>query len=411
MPFLCGRLVSMRGWATRYYSISRDVAGIKKQPFILSSRDEFKESSKDNKLYHFLQDQVRTQRIKFIPEPVVMNKKVDTTNTKYDTELNSPETLPLTIKLRTQEDVSTVPKWRRLPTLGFRVGKKLIRLYRDSIQTTYKVWKHGTKIDTKDILRQLELDNFNNKYPNLTRKQFVQNTIRVTEIKKLPRFILLLFIFEELTFLLMYLRPKLGLYRCLGNGAFNKLSKTHSRPLNNGVNKTKPYDTVYSMSTKSKAQFLQNLMINKQPNWKLQIWKLFKQDDKLAKEVNKLIQYLIIDDWLILKRIIEHSSTKSTPIVLTNNELVNCILERQLYSSNEDLNTMVNNDEGKQVLIQRLICYWSFKFDGIDIENGTIEFTKKWGVNNINLFKYTGAVNKDSMNPALITTDQLNYFK
>lgn len=402
----------------RRYS-SHNVATILKQPFILSSKDVFKDSIKDNAIYQYLNQLIQSERIQFVPDPIKVGKKVVPLH-NYDTYLSSPETLPLTIRLKNQEDMSKVPRWRRLPTLGYRVGKKLLTMYRESIQTTWRVWRQYKSIDTKEVLRELELGNLENKFPELSRKQFVQNVIRVSEIRKLPKFILCLFIFEELTFLLIYLRPQFGLYRCLGNGAFNKLSKKYSRNetllmsllKDNSKKEQELYKTVYSLSTNAKVDLLRNLIINKQPHWKLKLWKWFHQDDKLSNEVNKLLQYLIIDDWLILKRVIGHTMTKTTPIIIPYNELVNCILERQLYKSGEDLNHMVNNPEDRQVLIQRLLCYWSFKFNGINIEDGSIDFTNKWGVNNIMLLNYTGTVKHESdISPGLINREHLGYFK
>lgn len=402
----------------RCYS-SPNVVTTVKQPFILSSKDAFKDSIKDNCIYQYLNELIQSDKIQFVPDPIKVGKKVVPLH-NYDTFLSSPETLPLTIKLKDQEDMSKVPSWRKFPTLGYRVGKKLLTLYRESIQTTWRVWRQYKDIDTKEVLRELELGNLENKFPDLSRKQFVQDVLRVSEIRKLPKFILCLFIFEELTFLFMYLRPQFGLYRCLGNGAFNKLSKKYSRNetlllsllKDESKGKNELYKTVYSLSRNTKVDLLQNLIINKQPHWKLNLWKWFRQDDNLSNEVNKLLQYLIIDDWLILKRVMGHTMAKANPIIIPYNELVNCILERQLYKPGEDLNSMVNNAEERQVLVQRLLCYWSFKFDGMNIEKGSIDFTNKWGVNNIMLFNYTGTVNHENdMSPGLITRGHLDYFK
>ena len=121
---------------------------------------------------------------------------------------------------------------------------------------------------------------------------------------------------------------------------------------------------------------------------------------------------MIVDDWLTLKRIIEQlSSQQSESINISYNELVNYIIERQLYYPNEDLNLMVNDSTDRKVLINRLLCYWSFRFDGIDIKNGTMNFTDKWGVDNINLFNYTGTVDKKGdLQFSLIKREHIDYF-
>lgn len=425
----------LRGYITRLssckYSISRrTLRSNSKTPFILSSKNDFQESTKSNTLYAFLNQLIKTQKLQFVPDPLVNSTKIVRLITSqkdikddYDRCLNSPETLPLTYKLKNQEDVSKISRWRKWPTLGFRVGKKLLFLYRESIKTSWILWKQHKNVDVHEVFRQLELNNLKQMFPQLSRKKFVHDVLRFREIYKLPKFLLCLLLFEELTFLLIYLRPQLALYRCLGSGAFYKLSKKYSKDdyickilLNQSTSKQnlqrEPYNTVYSLTNKDKVRFLQNLIINKQPCWKLKIWEYFNQTNKLSNEINTLLKYLIIDDWLTLKRIIEsQNSQQVASINISYNELVNYIMERQLYYANEDLNLMVNDPIDRQVLINRLICYWSFKFDGINIKNGVIDFTNKWGVDNINLFYYTGTVNKrDDDKFILIKREHINYF-
>lgn len=415
---------------TREYSVSNSLTSNLKTPFSLYSKHDFEETIKGNTLYPFLNRLIKTQKLKFVPDhlvnPVKKSKLIvdkQDAEYEYDPWLNSPQTLPLTYRLKDKENISTIPRWRKWPTLGFRVGKKLLFLYRESIKTTWISWRQHKVVDVNKIYRQLELNNLNQSFPQLSRKKFVHDMIRFKEIYKLPKFIICLFLFEELTFLFIYLRPQLAFYRCLGNGAFNKVSKKYSKddqilkqlwrqPVPNENHQREKYNTVYSLSNKNKVRFLQNLIINKQPSWKLKVWEYFNQTDKLSNEVNKLLKYLIVDDWLTLKRIIEQlSSQQSESINISYNELVNYIIERQLYYPNEDLNLMVNDSTDRQVLINRLLCYWSFRFDGIDIKNGTMNFTDKWGVNNINLFNYTGTVDKKGdLQFSLIKREHLDYF-
>lgn len=412
------------------YSISSTLRSSSKTPLLLSSKNDFEESIKGNTLYPFLNQLIKTQKLQFVPDPPVNPTKISmlTTNQQnashnYDPWLNSPETLPLTYRLKNQEDISKIPRWRKWPTLGFRVGKKLLYLYREAIKNSWVLWRQHKNVDVNEVFRQLELNNLKQMFPQLSRKIFVHDVLRFREIHKLPKFILCLLIFEELTFLLIYLRPQISLYRCLGNGAFHKLSKKYyrnddickllwSQPIPKKILQRELYNTIYSLTNKDKVRILQNLIINKQPYWKLKIWEYLNQTSKLSSEINKLLKYLIVDDWLTLKRIIElQNSQQDTPINISYNELVNYIMERQLYYPNEDLNLMVNDPIDRQVLINRLVCYWSFKFDGIDTKNGTMNFTNKWGVDNINLFNYTGTVNKkDFLEFSLIKREHLDYF-
>lgn len=121
--------------------------------------------------------------------------------------------------------------------------------------------------------------------------------------------------------------------------------------------------------------------------WKLKIYDTMNIRKNPSETLMRIHQYLFIDDWFLLKDIMDDN-----PTLLSRKELVNCIFERQLFSADEDLNKMVNEEEGRRLLIWRLFAYWSFRFDGTVTVGGGQLFVEKWGVNNVAILNYSGLV-------------------
>ncbi|CCK71333.1 Pnt1p KNAG_0G02770 [Huiozyma naganishii CBS 8797] len=361
------------------------------RPLSLLSRDAFLASSQNNSRFEQLSKMVLSSHIKLIPDD---HKPID------GDRINSEQTLPRTTDFKSHEDLSNVPSWRRTPTLWIRVGKKLIRLYRDSVVYTFKLHRSAPRISLPKLLQQLELGDAKSE-PLPSRKSFVENAVRVKEFRKIPVFILCLIVFEELTAVLMYIWPQIAIHRCLGIKGFRKISKKFARK-DMDLAKHPQYKTAYTLNRHQKLELLNSLFANKTPRWKFNLWAKFQVADKLEQEICKTLQYLIIDDSLLLKEI-----TSEKKLALTYNELVNCILERQLYETHEDLNEMVNDPKTRQVLLWRLVSYLSFRFDGVLTPVSNISgsegktFTTKWGVNNVALLNYPGTT------PTLIQLDHL----
>ena len=121
--------------------------------------------------------------------------------------------------------------------------------------------------------------------------------------------------------------------------------------------------------------------------WKLYIYKKLKLQKLLCDELEKIYQYFLIDDWLLLQGILK-TEGGTAKVVLSDKELVNCVLERKLYRKDEDLNKMVNDTSGQNILLKRLFLYWSLRYDDTISFNGEHTFSEKWGVDNISLLKY-----------------------
>ena len=144
----------------------------------------------------------------------------------------------------------------------------------------------------------------------------------------------------------------------------------------------------YGLELKDLGTLLRTSSVNVIPTWQILTWQVLGIKWRLAEAVADIYQFLVIDDWLLLRGILgtgkQQQETPCNPVRLSYNELVDMIMERQLYHSGEDLNGMVNDEVGRQVLLWRLVCYLAFRFNGVDVtadgfNSGT--FTDKWGVN------------------------------
>lgn len=390
-----------------------------KNPILLTTREEYLNSTSHNQLFQFLQDSVRNGKLQINKTALDNNgRSVNLMNTNetinatlvqtkqndnfLDT-INSSNTLPITTTVKSTINIKGIPDWRLQPTVWFKTGHKLVKLYRESLQLTIRLFRNRENLNTSNILRQLET----NQHSNLiTRSDFVNNIIRLHEIKKLPKFGVLLLIFEELVLLLMYWKPELAIHRCLGLRSFKKITSKYAKDYNNvRTPHLNSYKSPYHLDKSKQLSLLKSLHINKIPNWKLQIWHWFNVKDKFESQIEKLLQYLIIDDWLLLLRLIRAEA----PLLINDNELVNLVLERQLYLKNEDLNKMINDPVGQQILLNRLVCYWSTRFNGIDLKNGSFKFIDKWGVNNINLLNFSGCINELNLE-TLMTKEKMVEF-
>ncbi|CCE89992.1 Pnt1p TDEL_0A06600 [Torulaspora delbrueckii] len=320
--------------------------------------------------------------------------------------LNCDKSLPMTVfpKQEIFDKVmrdNKVSQWRKPLTQWFRLGVHMMKYYKDGLRDTYRVAK-----DTRNLVEKCELDpktplvtqlckliEFNEIATRqkkdatalpLTRKQSVMYHRRA-QVWKLPTFFILALIFEEFTAVVCYVFPKLAPHNCLTPGAYQKVCRTHT----NDVTSWNPikYQSPYTISKSSLFHILRRTPVAHISKWKLKIYDTMNIRKNPSETLMRIHQYLFIDDWFLLKDIMDDN-----PTLLSRKELVNCIFERQLFSADEDLNKMVNEEEGRRLLIWRLFAYWSFRFDGTVTVGGGQLFVEKWGVNNVAILNYSGLV-------------------
>ncbi|CAI2043249.1 hypothetical protein SEUBUCD646_0H02970 [Saccharomyces eubayanus] len=381
-------------------------------------------------LYEALDNQYKSGKLQ-IAQGADWNAK---TTTSYFPELltetlNSTRSLPMT-KFPRQEILKQVeldPKvgrWRKFITGWFRIGLYLLKMYKSGIQDTFKVYwstRHVKReFDIKNgslakLVREIEMSEVNIKLSSsslskkadvkvasipfsINRKQLVE-LIRRDQIWKLPVFFSLVFIFEEMSALIFTFFPRVCPYNCLTPGGYKKLSNVYIKETtgindNRGLGPLKftkqgniKYEPPYAIPIENVYSFLKCFPQSMTSGWKLYIYKKLKLQKLLCDELEKIYQYFLIDDWLLLQGILKTEGGTAKG-VLSDKELVNCVLERKLYHKDEDLNKMVNDTSGQNILLKRLFLYWSLRYDDTISFNGEHTFSEKWGVDNISLLKY-----------------------
>ncbi|QLQ81395.1 hypothetical protein HG537_0F01560 [Torulaspora globosa] len=321
-----------------------------------------------------------------------------------DDGINSDRSLPMTefpkkrifIEVDNDNDIGI---WRKSIVKWFRLGVHMMKYYKYGLQNTYRVAK-----DTKCLIADKDLDSksplatqmvklieFNeiqlrlNKACNglpLTRKEFVEY-YRRDQVWKIPMFFLIALALEEFTAVLCYFFPKVAPHNCLTPGGYLKISRSHAK-ITDFTDPAK-YKSPYNLAKKPLFQILRTSPVIRTSSWRLRVYELIDNKRQPCETLAQIHQYLFVDDWLLLKSILNGKDIR-----LSYRELVNCIWERQLYSKDEDLNKMVNDDMGRRILIWRLILYWSFRFDKTVTVGGDQLFSEKWGVNNVSILNYTG---------------------
>ena len=300
----------------------------------------------------------------------------------------------------------------------------LLKSYKTGIQNTLKVFWDTRNEEQKfsikngalaNLVREIEMHEINTRLSSsslptsssakaplrplsINRKTLVE-LIRRDQIWKLPVFFTLVFIFEEVSALIFTFFPRVCPYNCLTPGGYKKLSNSYIKgttstqgnyglgPLEFTKQGTIKYEPPYAVPIENLYNFLTSFPQSMISNWKLYIYKKLKLQKLLCNEIEKIYQYLFIDDWLLLQSIL-NTDVEKTKIALSDRELVNCILERKLYHMGDDLNEMVNDTLGKEILLKRLFLYWTLRYNDTISLNGKHTFSEKWGVNNISLLKY-----------------------
>lgn len=365
-------------------------------PISFISADEFQKSLTSNRTLQRLRTLYLNQTFQVHDE--------DFEDTAH---INSQRSLPMTklpkkeIFTNVMNDANIAP-WRKHIVKWFRIGIFMMKYYKNGIKNTYLVSKETKLFSSKyerdsktslitqmckiiefnEIQYRVKKDSSKIKSLPLTRKEFVEYHRR-KQVWKIPTFFLLALIFEEFTAVICYVFPKVAPHNCLTPGGFLKISRTHT----NGIAMTGPfkYRSPYTLPKDDLYKALEKSAVIEVPSWKLSVYKQL-EDRKISSEtLMQIHQYLFIDDWLLLQHILNDPITN-----MSYKELVNCIWERQLYSKEEDLNKMVHDEVGRNILIWRLFIYWSFRFEGTISAGGDKLFSEKWGVNNVSILNYRG---------------------
>ncbi|CCD24913.1 Pnt1p NDAI_0E00970 [Naumovozyma dairenensis CBS 421] len=381
--------------------VSKPVSSLTKigfnQPIDISSKETFNESLKTNKTFAQLHALYLTNKLQF------QNDNDITKVASFTPEINSQRTLPRTQfpKNKIFQQVifdPKIPKWRKSITKWYRLGTTLLRYYRDGIKNTIKAYRSTTKYDLRTLFRQLEIDNTTISTLKINRKDFIESLRSRNEFKKIPNFILLSLIFEECTVLICYFWPRVALWNCLNPGGFKKLSDSlvqNEDPFQNEVIGDARYISPYSLDFQKLHSNLRRSHIMRMNFFKLKFYELFQMKNPIIERLVNIYQYIFIDDRLLLQSIL-HGNEKA-PVIWGYDELVNFILERKLYHHGEDLNKLVNTNEGRDLLIWRMLLYLSFRFDNTIYLNGTSTFSEKWGTYNMYLLNNPGtSINHDA---------------
>ena len=382
----------------------------------LQSKQKFQQTTRDNSLFQTLRNQV-------------LNGKLQLTANQDEAtpEICSPSTLPPTVSAITTERQimasSPVASWRYGPTLWYRIAKRVVHIQKDGFKAIYGIhrkYRKGkessnsnsnsnngylfTLSDARipyntnaEILRSLETRSL-----QMTRREFVELHRRL-EFTKLPYAAALFYLLGEFFLLMAYVWPRLSLRSCWTVGMYKRWSERHSFDVDLGekfASESFPLEALsspYGLELKDLGTLLRTSSVNVIPTWQILTWQTLGIKWRLAEAVADIYQFLVIDDWLLLRGILgtreQQQQNLCNPVKLSYNELVDMIMERQLYHSREDLNEMVNDEVGRQVLLWRLVCYLAFRFNGVDVTAdglNTRTFTDKWGVNNISIFNFPG---------------------
>ncbi|CAR28793.1 ZYRO0F12100p [Zygosaccharomyces rouxii] len=326
--------------------------------------------------------------------------------------LNSTSSLPMTqfpknkIFVQVAQD-DNVGSWRKPFVKWFRLGVYMVKYYKEGVKNTYRLAK-----DTRPLIKQykdrlstelcksVEFKEIEHRLKKragsepiellpLNRRQFVEFHRR-REARKIPVFFVLALAFEEFTAVICYLWPKVAPHNCLTPGAFAKITRSHVNHELGQISEVPTYKSPYTLPTDQVFAKLKSSFVEQTPRWKLALYQLVDNKVLPRETLVRIHHYLFVDDWLLLQHILHNEST-----VLAPAELVDCIMLRQLYRSEEDLNVMANDPQGQRVLVWRLLIYWAFRFDKTITSGGESLFAERWGVNNVSILNYSGWENGD----------------
>lgn len=330
-----------------------------------------------------------------------------------ETNINLSTSLPIT-QIPTARITSTVKSdgsignWRKPLVKWFRVGKFLLGMYKIGIKSTWSTYfeSKNFKYTSYDLTKLIEFKEIEsrvlkqNKFDeiDITRRQYLQ-WLRREEFWKIPKFLVTFLMFEEATPLVCYLFPSLSPWSCLTPGLYQKITDSRCAKLIKDSDTNKAYISPYHLDKSSVSRFLTTHNILS--TWKMKIYDFSGEFRIPLLKIVETNQKIHIDDWLLLR---EFLRGEDVTVIISDRELVDAVCKRQLYEKGENLNRMVEDKDGQEILKLRLLFYLSFKFDGTisahDL-NGKL-VTEKWGVDNMAVFNFCGS-------NELLKTDNLKH--
>lgn len=362
-------------------------------PIDITSKDGWRNSLKNNTLLNKLHQLNQNKKILIKPH----------TDETTSNEINSNETLPITCMpiqtiAESIKNDNSIGNWRKPLVKWIRVGKFLLSTYRSGLKFTWSTYfeTKSFKYTPKELIKLIEFKETEsrilkkNKMNELaiSRREYLQ-WLRRAEFWKIPKFALTLLVFEELTPLLCYLFPYLAPWNCLTPGLYKKITASRNKRPTQDFDINKKYISPYEVDKKMLSEYLVSQCIV--PAWKMRLYWITNEYRIPLLSLVEVNHKTIIDDWLLLREFLKSENEVAT--VISDKEIVDAVFRRQLYTSDEDLNKMVQDMRGQEVLKLRLLIYLAFKYDctlsAHDI-NGQL-LAEKWGVDNMATFNYRGS--------------------
>ncbi|AMD18589.1 HBL313Cp [Eremothecium sinecaudum] len=362
-------------------------------PIIVDSISSLNSSKSANKLFGRLSSARLINRIRI--EPLIE---------KSDTDFNSPRSLPTTLFPRKSisEEVSNDPKtaaWLKPVKIWWKIGKFLLHNYRAGFTNTYRVFRDTRTLPTDletQLFRKIEYHEIESRLNTtalpldigISRRQ-LQEWKRRNMIWKLPTFGLLVLLLEELAIVFIHFWPNFSPWNCLIPSVYKKVSDRRAERLKVSSSITGEdlnYKSVFAIPHKEALQYAARMGLV--PVWKSLIYTWSGNTKFSAEILRKWHQYLFVDNWFILRELF---SAENRDVVINDRELVNMILERQLFTKGEDLNAMVQSNDGQLVMLMRLIIYLSWQFNNTVTVGGPKLYNEKWGVNNVGIMNFPGS--------------------
>ncbi|CAR22801.1 Pnt1p [Lachancea thermotolerans CBS 6340] len=386
-------------------------------PALISLRDArlFQESLSANSTLATFKDAYQTGKFRVVED-----------EDKASAGLNSNRSLPMLQfpKYRIFEEVAKdakIGEWRKPVTKWARLAKAVLKMYMVGLKNNWYIRKSAKKVTTKfgttpeqfaaELYKDMTFQEIEHRIKGLrpaplriNRSEF-QELHRQKEFWKIPAFFALYVVFEEFLPLICYLLPSIVPWNCLTPGGFKKLSdlRVSSKsllPFKSQDKLVPAYASPYSVPLDNVIGLLRShRMISR---WKAAVYRVSGNRTQLCELLTQLSQNLTLDDWFLVSQVVNADGI----VAITDRELVNAVLERQLYFKGEDLNALASTEIGRRLLVWRLLIYWSFRFHGTTVTGGPKTFSETWGVNNVGIMNFPGSTQLLDFNTLKNVVDQ-----
>ncbi|CUS20357.1 LAQU0S01e04808g1_1 [Lachancea quebecensis] len=384
---------------------------------LISLRDArlFQESLITNSTLAALKNAYQTGRFRIVED-----------EDKASADLNSNRSLPMLQfpKNKIFEEVTNdakIGEWRKPVTKWARLAKAVLKMYMTGLKNNWYVLKSAKKLSTTfgtapeklaaELYKDMTFQEIENRIKELrptplrvNRGEF-QELYRQKEFRKIPMFFALYVVFEEFLPVICYLLPSIVPWNCLTPGAFKKLSDLHAGskdllPYKLQDKSVPTYASPYSVPLANVIGLLRSHKLISR--WKATVYRASGNRTQLCELLTQLNQYFTLDDWFLVSKIVNADGI----VAITDRELVNAVLERQLYLKGEDLNALASTETGKRLLVWRLFIYWSFRLHGTTCVGGPNTFSEAWGVNNVSIMNFPGSTHLLDLNTLKNVVDQ-----